>query len=151
MRIVEGGMRNWRIQIGFYIILSLVTAVGYLFPDKADAIPYFSRKYNTPCTMCHVQFPRLNPTGMTFKQNGYRLKGEEGDYVWQDKVFPISGMVNLNYKILNRKGAGWSGEEGSQSLFLLDEMEFFSAGALAPRISYYLSFGSGEEMDFAPG
>ena len=151
MRIVEGGMRNLRIQTRFYIILSLVTAIGYLWPDKADAIPYFSRKYNTPCTMCHVQFPRLNPTGMTFKQNGYRLKGEEGDYVWQDKLFPISGMVTFNYKIVNRKGSGWSGEEGSQSLFRLDEMEFFSAGALAPRISYYLSFGSGEEMDFAPG
>ena len=151
MRIVECRVRNWRIQAGFYIVFFLCTAVGYLWPDKADAIPYFSRKYNTPCAMCHVQFPRLNPTGMTFKQNGYRLKGEEGDYIWQEKLFPISGMVTFNYKIVNRKGAGWSGEEGSQSLFLLDEMEFFSAGALAPRISYYLSFGSRAEMDFAPG
>ena len=144
-------MRNWRIQAGFYIVLLLCTAAGYLWPDTADAIPYFSRKYTTPCTMCHVQFPRLSPTGMTFKQNGYRLKGEEGDYVWQDKLFPVSGMATFNYKILHRKGAGWFGEEGSQSLFLLDEMDFFSAGALAPRISYYLSFGSREEMDFAPG
>ena len=144
-------MRNWKIQAGFYMALFLCTAAGYLWPDTADAVPYFSRKYNTACTMCHVQFPRLNLTGMTFKQNGYRLKGEEGEYVWQDKLFPVSGMVTFNYRLLNRKGAGWSGEEGSQSLFLLDEMEFFSAGPLAPRISYYLSFGSGEEMDFSPG
>lgn len=151
MRVVEGKVRTWRIQAGFYIVFSLCSVIGYLWPDQAEAIPYFSRKYNTPCTMCHIQFPQLNPTGMTFKQNGYRLKGEEGDYVWQDKLFPVSGMVAFTYRLLDRKGAGWSGEEGSQSLFLLDEMELFSAGTLAPRISYYLSFGSEEEEDFTPG
>lgn len=136
---------------GFILIfLFLVSGIGYLLPEKADAIPYFSRKYNTPCTMCHVQFPKLSPTGMTFKQNGYRLKGEEGDYIWQDKFFPFSGMAILKYKMLNRTGAGWEGEDGTQSIFLLDKLEFFSAGTLAPRVSYYLSFGSDEEGDFAP-
>ena len=151
MRIVECRVRNWRIQAGFYIVFFLCTAVGYLWPDKADAIPYFSRKYNTACTMCHVQFPRLNPTGMTFKQNGYRLKGEEGEYVWQDKAFPLSGMAVFKYKMVDRKGNGWLGEEGSQSIFLLDELEFFSSGTLAPRVSYFISLGSEEEGSIEPG
>ena len=151
MRIVECRVRNWKIQAGFYIVFFLCTAVGYLWPDQADAIPYFSRKYNTPCAMCHVQFPRLNPTGMTFKQNGYRLKGEEGDYIWQDKAFPLSGMAVFKYKMVDRKGDGWLGEEGSQSIFLLDELEFFSSGTLAPRVSYFISLGSEEEGSIEPG
>ena len=138
-------------KVIFIIFLTLVSVAGYFLPDKADAIPYFSRKYATPCTMCHIQFPRLNATGMTFKQNGYRLKGEEGEYLWQDKFFPVSGMAVFNYKMVNRKGGGWGGKDGSQNIFSVDEMEFFSGGSLAPRVSYYISFGSEEEMDFAPG
>lgn len=140
----------------FLTFLFLFSFLGYLLPDRSDAIPYFSRKYNTPCTMCHVQFPLLNATGMTFKQNGYRLKGEEGEFIWQNKLFPVSGMVVLKYKFLNRKGAGWTDEgglpeDGTQSIFLLDEVEFFSAGTIAPRVSYYISLGSEEEADISPG
>src|SRR3989338_6072279 len=101
------------------ILILLFTNIVYLFPEDANAIPYFSRKYNTPCTMCHVRYPSLNTTGMTFKQNGYRLKGEEGD--------------------------------GTQALFLLKNMEFFSAGTLAPQISYYISIGSERESQKTTG
>ena len=156
MKNEECGMRNYRI-ISFCVVLFLLfTIVGFLWPEKSDAIPYFSRKYNSQCAMCHVQFPRLNTTGMTFKQNGYRLKGENGEFIWQDKVFPFSGMAVLKYRMINRKGEGWipeSGnrEDGSQNIFLIDEMEFFSAGTLAPRVSYFLSLGSEMEMGFEPG
>ena len=135
----------------FIIFLTLLSLSGYFLPDKAEAIPYFSRKYNTECTVCHTQFPRLNAVGMAFKQKGYRLEGEDGGYVWQDKLFPFSGMAAFKYKMLKRTGAGWAGEDGSQSIFLLDEMEFLSAGTLAPNISYYLTLGSEEEQPVTPG
>ncbi|HBI22655.1 MAG TPA: hypothetical protein DDX84_00200, partial [Nitrospiraceae bacterium] len=86
------------------ILILLFTNIVYLFPEDANAIPYFSRKYNTPCTMCHVRYPSLNTTGMTFKQNGYKLKGEEGEHVWQDKFFPLSGTASFIYKSVDKKG-----------------------------------------------
>src|SRR3972149_7221562 len=135
------------------ILIVLFTNIVYLFPEDANAIPYFSRKYNTPCTMCHVQYPSLNTTGMTFKQNGYRLKGEEGEHVWQDKFFPFSGTASFIYKSVDKKGTGWEWEDegGSQALFLLKNMEFFSAGTLAPQISYYISIGSERESQKTTG
>ena len=137
----------------FIIFLTLLSLAGYFIPDKAEAIPYFSRKYNTPCTMCHIQFPMLNSVGMAFKQKGYRLEGEEGEYIWQNKFIPLSGMATLKYKMLKRTGDGWAGAggEGSQNIFLLDEMEFLSGGTLAPKVSYYLSLGSEEEGPITPG
>lgn len=134
-----------------FIFLILLLDILYLSAGEADAIPYFARKYNTQCMMCHTQFPVLNSTGMTFKQNGYMLEGETGDFVWENKLVPFSGKAAFEYRMLNRKGEGWSGEDGAQSIFLLREMRFYSAGTLAPQVSYFLDFGSENEEDFAPG
>jgi len=134
-----------------FIFSILVLDIFFISADKAFSIPYFARKYNTQCMMCHTQFPALNATGMTFKQNGYLLEGETGDFVWENKFVPFSGKAVFEYRMLNRKGDGWSGKDGAQSIFLLREMRFYSAGTLAPRVSYFLDFGTEDEGDIAPG
>jgi hypothetical protein len=47
---------------------------------QARAIPAFSRKYNVTCTTCHTGYAYLNKTGRTFKEVGFRLPDEEGQF-----------------------------------------------------------------------
>lgn len=51
-------------------------ALGLIAPDAA-AIPAFARRYETACSTCHVQFPKLNNFGEAFRRNGYRFPAEE--------------------------------------------------------------------------
>ena len=44
-----------------------------LAPHVAQAIPAFSRRYETSCTTCHqYHYPRLNSFGRVFRENGYQ-------------------------------------------------------------------------------
>lgn len=52
----------------------------------AEAIPVFSRKYNTSCATCHVAFPKLNAFGKAFRNNGYRMPGGDEDYLKDENV-----------------------------------------------------------------
>jgi hypothetical protein len=54
--------------ISAFIVVLLAAA-------PADAIPYFARKHDLSCSACHVQPPKLNAFGETFRQRGYRLPG----------------------------------------------------------------------------
>lgn len=138
---------------GLIFIIAPYLLLVILHP-QAEAIPYFSREYATPCNMCHSQFPALNKTGMTFKQNGYRLKGEEGKYIWETKRVPLSGLVIFKYQNLNRKGEGWNQNgdvrNGNQSIFSFNRFYLYSGGTIAPRVSYYVKLGSENEKDISP-
>lgn len=39
----------------------------------ASALPAFARRYQTSCTTCHAIIPKLNPFGIAFRNNGYRV------------------------------------------------------------------------------
>ena len=41
-----------------------------------QAMPAWSRKYKSDCSLCHTTYPRLNRTGYEFKRLGYRFKWE---------------------------------------------------------------------------
>ena len=41
---------------------------GYVSVPRAQAIPAFSRKYQTSCSTCHNNFPELNDFGVAFKK-----------------------------------------------------------------------------------
>jgi len=55
--------------------LTLALLAGAL--PQALAVPVFARKYGFDCTMCHVQFPKLNDFGQRYRDNGYQLPGQE--------------------------------------------------------------------------
>ena len=51
-----------------------------------NAVPAFSRKYQTSCQTCHAIFPKLNPFGEAFRLNGYRMPLETEEQVKQKPV-----------------------------------------------------------------
>jgi len=61
------------------VLLPLVLALTQLsFPDRADAIPAFSRQHKTECSTCHTIYPELNEFGDAFLKNGYVYPGKGG-------------------------------------------------------------------------
>lgn len=60
-------------------VIRAIVAFGFvlLTAIPSQAIPVFSRRYQTACTTCHVVEPKLN-AGVAFRNNGYRIPlGEE--------------------------------------------------------------------------
>ena len=56
--------------------ISLLLAVGFvllLFPNRSEALPQFSRRYNVKCSACHTIVPVLNEQGLLFQRLGYHL------------------------------------------------------------------------------
>lgn len=69
-------------------------------PTKTYAIPAFSREYQTSCTTCHLDFPKLNDFGKAFKDAGFKFPKDDADFMKtaptllgaeaQKQVFPKS-------------------------------------------------------------
>ena len=49
-----------------------VTPTGF----TTQAMPAWSRRYKSDCSLCHTTYPRLNRTGYEFKRLGYRFNWE---------------------------------------------------------------------------
>lgn len=116
-------------------IMFAVSAFEGLLAEKAEAIPAFARKHSFQCTQCHQQFPKLNKFGIAFKNRGYRLSGEKGKFIWEEKVVPLAAIGRMGWKFTdNRTGD----PRGTVSEFKFEGLELFSGGTLAPRISYFI-------------
>ncbi len=48
-----------------------------LFPASSHAIPAFARQYQTSCSTCHVDFPKLNDFGKAFKDAGFKFPSDD--------------------------------------------------------------------------
>src|SRR5271169_2379201 len=53
---------------------------------KTSAIPAFSRKYQTSCTTCHRNYPKLNDFGEAFKKNGFKFPKDDESFVKEPPV-----------------------------------------------------------------
>jgi hypothetical protein len=47
------------------------------FPALSRAIPAFARQYQTSCSTCHVDFPKLNDFGKAFKDAGFKFPTDD--------------------------------------------------------------------------
>jgi hypothetical protein len=56
--------RSALVATSFALVLMLLT-------PSAEATPNFARQTGRPCNFCHRGVPRLNETGMAFKNNGF--------------------------------------------------------------------------------
>jgi hypothetical protein len=112
-----------------------------LMLNTAEGLPLFARKYTTPCTTCHVVFPRLNAFGMQFKQNGYRMPGTRGESPWDSTgFFPLSLVGNVGYTYTSNDSATTTPgkrQKSSTSAFIQNASEFHSAGTLAPLVTFH--------------
>src|SRR5579862_3396029 len=97
-------------------ILILLTSATFLFSSRSYAIPAFSRQYQTSCTTCHVNFPKLNDFGKAFKDAGFKFPKDDETFVksppvmlgapaqkevWPHSVWPgqIPGMPPIGLRM----------------------------------------------------
>ncbi len=75
-------------RVGSRLVLLLAaTFFGLLLsPAKLHAIPAFSRMYNTSCSTCHIDFPKLNDFGKAFKDAGFRFPQNDESFI---KIPPV--------------------------------------------------------------
>lgn len=94
------------------LVVAAVVAGGFLLPatvPEAEAIPAFSRRYQTSCATCHTAYPKLNTFGEAFRNLGYRMPGGDEQFtedepvklgadgwkrMWPDAIWP-GDMPNL--------------------------------------------------------
>src|SRR5215813_1434368 len=53
---------------------------------KVHAIPAFSRQYQTSCSTCHLDFPKLNDFGKAFKDAGFKFPKDDETFI---KIPPV--------------------------------------------------------------
>jgi len=97
----------------------LIVPLCLLFVStKTYAIPVFSRQYQTSCTTCHLDFPKLNDFGKAFKDAGFKFPKDDETFVkvaptllgaaaqkevWPKSVWPgeIPGMPPIGLRMNN--------------------------------------------------
>jgi hypothetical protein len=129
--------------IGF----TLLTAV------PSQALPVFSRRYQTACTTCHVAEPKLNAFGIAFRNNGYRIPSGEEQLVrtpdtplgapawkqlWPKAVWPgsIPGMPPIAMRI-SSDAAIQSANAVKLNLNFPSGVNFYFAGSEGAGISFF--------------
>src|SRR5437762_5415721 len=71
-------------------------AVIFFGAESASALPIFARRYQTSCTTCHALIPKLNPFGIAFRNNGYRIPVNDAAFVQvQDLSLGAPGWKEL--------------------------------------------------------
>ena len=53
------------------LVAALIALALIFLPLKAEATPNFARQTGRNCNFCHSGVPRLNDTGLAFKNNGF--------------------------------------------------------------------------------
>lgn len=140
----------------FLSFFALASVAIFFSPKAANAYPGFARKYNFPCSFCHIQWPRLADTGHFFKDRGFMLsttgKGNALDMMFQEpknqNYFPIGFHMAMAYYgsavngVTNTSGTksngGWADGPGSNTIWDIE-----SGGLLNPWISFWVQPGGG--------
>ncbi|MHB1900358.1 MAG: cytochrome [Leptospirillum sp.] len=145
--------------LSFFAVLSVAMMVA---PKKANAYPGFARKYNFPCSFCHIQWPKLADTGNFFKDRGFMLsttgKANGLDMMFQQPAnqnyFPIGFHMEMAYEATTLNGVA-SGPRGSTATGPFSNGGFAngansntiwdieSGGLIAPWISFWVQPGNG--------
>jgi hypothetical protein len=101
--------------------------IAFVSADRASAIPAFGQRYKVDCHMCHQGFPKLNKTGIAFKERGFRLENED--------PFKVEDWVN-SVPVRVRASASHYFFEGADS-YNFGYIKAISAGNLGSRVSYW--------------
>ena len=137
--------------LGVFVIVCLVA-------QQAQAVSQWSRKYGVSCTTCHSAFPRLNPFGEDFMQNGFQMAGtqdgdEEGKMAIDDRL-ALSELVDifgirLNVTPVDFKTNARKEADGSVSDKIdfgnPNWLQFFVAGTVYKNVSIFIEMEVTEE------
>jgi hypothetical protein len=132
--------------------LILLLAALYLIAPKAQAIPAFSRQYQTSCSTCHIDFPKLNDFGKAFKDAGFKFPKDDETYlkippvllgapaqkdVWPNAIWPgtIPGLppIGLRMNTFFQVTTGGRSNFNSVGLFSI-----FAAGNFGSDIAFWV-------------
>jgi hypothetical protein len=69
----NGLLKLKSIALGSALAATPLALALILATPKAEATPKFARQTGQNCSFCHRGAPRLNETGMAFKNNGFLL------------------------------------------------------------------------------
>ena len=117
----------------FLSFFALASVAVFFSPKAANAYPGFARKYNFPCSFCHIQWPKLADTGHFFKDRGFMLsttgKANGLDMMFQDpknqNYFPIGFHLSMEYYATQVNGVA---THGSTANYNSTNSNFFSGG-----------------------
>ncbi len=101
----------------FLSFFALASVAMFFAPKTASAYPGFARKYNFPCSFCHIQWPKLADNGNFFKDRGFMLsttgKANGLDMMFQDpknqNYFPIGFHMEMAYEASTFNGVAGGG------------------------------------------
>jgi hypothetical protein len=149
------------------VITTILTA-GYLLwilamAPRASAIPAFSRKYQTSCATCHVNYPELNDFGEAFKRNGFKFPKDDESFVKEPPVLlgakaqkeafpsviypgeipgtiPISFRYSGNFNYASKRPAVVAATSFTPrtDLFVPNTLTFIAAGSFGQNISFWI-------------
>ncbi len=127
---------------------------------RSEAIPAFSRKYQTSCSTCHSNFPELNDFGLAFKKNGFKFPKDDELFVKeppvllgakaQKEAFPkaiypgeIPGSIPIGFRYsgfaaYNSKQPLALGFLPRTDLFTPNTFTIISAGSFGPTMSWWI-------------
>ena len=149
------------------MMLALVMADLLFGAARASAIPAFARRYETACTTCHVLPPKLNAFGVAFKNNGYRIPGDDEKFIkqpdvplgapgwkklWPKAVWPgaIPDRVPLSVAVVMVADIHPS-DPVKLNFAFPEEFELLAGGTLGDRLSFFsnlaVEFGDAVEVD----
>jgi hypothetical protein len=153
-RNVLAGVLFTALGLGFVVFL-----LPWSSPD-ANAIPAFSRKYQTSCSTCHNNYPELNDFGEAFKKNGFKFPKDDESFVKdppvllgakaQKEAFPkalypgeIPGAIPIAFRYsgvaaYNSKQPTSVGFLPRTDLFAPNTFTIIAAGSFGPTLSFWI-------------
>lgn len=145
-------MRNKSsIYIALLCICFVIGMSLFSFPEDANAIPAFARKYNMSCTTCHAPIPRLKAYGDDFAGNGFVLEDQDAPRYYvntgDDKLdlirdFPFA--MRLEGFVAHRTETDREVDFSTPY-----NIKLLSGGAISDNIAYYLYFFMSERGEVA--
>lgn len=91
-------MSNTKKYFTLFGFLPVIAVAMFMFDiSDAEAIPAYARKYQSNCSLCHSNVPRLTPFGQKVLENGYQFPGTmDGDDAAKIKLDGAQGAVTLD-------------------------------------------------------
>jgi len=128
------------------VVLFITSLPGWI-PD-AEAIPAFARKYQVNCNVCHVRWPRLNPFGEQFLENGYQMPGTHdggmvekirlGDVTLDDISNYIGFLFDVEPVTNSALRRDVTGAEDQTELANVALLRMFTAGTLTEDVGFLM-------------
>lgn len=124
------------------IALGAMVMVFSAIPRKADAIPYFARKYHTTCLRCHTAVPKLNSFGKNFQLFGYQQPGDRDTNkmkISEDKNLSLLDQIPLAILVENEfDGDRFVNKNQTTTSFNTPTaFHIFGADSIAPDLGFF--------------